>query len=147
MKYFFISIRLTKSEHWEMHNAADRNLYALLVELQTGASILERNVARALGQHFFFCIFIRRNPHTRKRHMWYLHIYHNTSVLFVVVSDHHWSIKYIEYNGFTSRSTMHIRSGRQIAHKPTWMDIKNIMMNERDKMRYNLYYIYNIAYE
>ena len=34
-----------------------------------------------------------------------------------------------------------ITSGsRQVPHKPTWVDVKTIMMNERDKMRYTEIY-------
>lgn len=35
-----------------------------------------------------------------------------------------------------------IRSGRQITHNPTWMDVKNTVMNEiRDRMRCTTIYI------
>lgn len=33
-----------------------------------------------------------------------------------------------------------VPGSRQVPHKPTWVDVKTIMMNERDKMRYTEIY-------
>lgn len=36
---------------------------------------------------------------------------------------------------------------RQLTHKPAWVDVKNIVMSERDKMRYTTIYTTLIIYE
>ena len=92
------------------------------------------------GPTTFYCLSIREYHHTKKRHMCYLHIYHNTSVIL------RWSVT---ITGESNRKSImdsqgvpgSITSGsRQVPHKPTWVDVKTIMMNERDKMRYTEIY-------
>lgn len=97
------------------------------------------------GQQFLSSIR-KKNLTPTKGDVCDIYVHLNISMLFVVASAYYWSIEYTKCNGLTPRSSSSIRNGRQIAYKPTWTDVKNIVLNERgNKMRQTA--IYNTAYK
>ena len=92
-------------------------------------------MACATGQQLS-TVYLLENIITPKRDICAIYTYITIPRCFL-----RWSVTITgESNRKSIMDSQGVPGSRQVPHKPTWVDVKTIMMNERDKMRYTEIY-------